>query len=48
MLDSGGKCTSSDMTVEEVGKEIQSAFEFPMGGDYSFPFKYLQSTGGGV
>ena len=39
---------TSNMTVEEVGKEIRSAFEFAMGGDYSFPFKYLQATGGGV
>lgn len=36
------------MSVEEVGNEIRSAFELPMGGDYSFPFKYLQATGGGV
>ena len=39
---------TSNMTVEEVGKEIRSAFEFAIGGDYSFPFKYLQATGGGV
>ena len=36
------------MTVEEVAKEIRSAFEFAMGGEYSFPFKCLQATGGGV
>lgn len=36
------------MTVEEVGNEIRSVFDFPMGGDYSFPFKYLQPTGDGV
>ena len=39
---------TSAMTVEEVGDEIRSVFESAMGGDYSFPFKYLQSTGGGV
>lgn len=38
---------SSAMTIEEVGKEIRSAFEFVMYGNYSFPFKYLQGTGGG-
>lgn len=36
------------MTVEEVGMEIRSAFKFAMGEDCSFPFKYLQATGGGI
>ena len=36
------------MTVEEVSNEIRSTFEHAMFGDYSFPFKYLQGTGGGV
>ncbi len=39
---------TSIMSVEEVAMEIRSAFEFAMGGDHSFPFKYLQATGSGV
>ena len=39
---------TSSITVEEVGAEIRSAFQFAMGGYHSFPFKYLQATGGGV
>lgn len=38
---------TSEMTIEEVGMEIRSVFERAMGGDSSFPFKYLQATGGG-
>lgn len=34
------------MTIE-VGMDIRSVFERAMGGDSSFPFKYLQATGGG-
>ena len=29
---------NTSMTVEGVGKEIRSDFEFAMGGVYSFPF----------
>lgn len=36
------------MTVDEVSNEIRSTFESAMFGDYSFPFKYLQGTGGGI
>ena len=36
------------MIVEEVSSEINSAFEYAMFSDYSFPYKYLQGTGSGV
>ena len=35
------------MTIEEVEDEIRSVFKPAMGSDPSFPFKYLQATGGG-
>lgn len=38
---------TSQMSVEEIAMEIWSVFGRAMGGDPSFPFKYLQATGGG-
>ena len=38
---------TSAMTVDEVRMEIQSVFERAMGDNQSFPFTYLQATGGG-
>ena len=38
---------TSEMSVEDVGKEIRSVFGCVMGNDISFPFLYLQATGGG-
>ena len=38
---------TSHMSVEEVEDEIRSVFNVAMQGDPSFPFKYLQATGGG-
>ena len=35
------------MTDEEVATEICSIFKGPMGGSLTFPFQYLQPTGGG-
>lgn len=37
---------TSEMTVKEVEEEIRSVFQNAMGSE-SFPFKYLQATGGG-
>ena len=38
---------TSEMTVDDVGMEIRSVFNRAMGGNHSFPFTYLQATGGG-
>ena len=38
---------TSVMTVDEVRMEIRSVFEHSMGGNHSFLFTYLQTTGGG-
>ncbi len=38
---------TSEMTVEEVQKEVRSVFVQPMKGSESFKFIYLQPTGGG-
>ena len=38
---------TSAMTVDEVRMEIRSVFERAMGDNPSFPFTYLQATGGG-
>ena len=38
---------TSEMTDNEVAGEIRSVFQVPMGNNPTFPFLYLQSTGGG-
>ena len=38
---------TSEMSVDEVRAEIRSFFERAMGSNQSFPFTYLQATGGG-
>ena len=38
---------SSDMTIEDVENEMRSVFKVPMGDNPSFPFQYLQPSGGG-
>ena len=40
-----GKVTSA-MSEEEIRCEIRSAFTDPMGNDPTFPFTFLQLTGG--
>lgn len=37
---------TSDMTIEDVGREIRSTFCGPMGASDSFNFSFLQATGG--
>ena len=39
---------TSEMTDEDVEREIRSIFKGPMQNDDNFPFLYLQSTGGGA
>lgn len=38
---------TSDMSVEDVEREVRSVFKEPMNDNSSFPFTYLSSTGGG-
>ena len=39
---------TSEMTDEDVEREIRSIFKGPMQNDHNFPFLYLQVTGGGA
>ena len=40
-------CLNSLMNEESLRAEIRSAFKDAMGGNDNFPFKFLQSVGGG-
>ena len=39
---------TSEMSEEDLMNEVRSVFSIPMGNDAQFPFKFLQSTGGGA
>jgi hypothetical protein len=39
---------TSDMSVDMVQSEVRSVFKEAMGNNPTFPFTFLQSTGGGV
>lgn len=43
----GKICLTSDMSEGAIFREIRSVFEAPMAGNPIFPFKILQSCGGG-